>query len=279
MCEFCVKHGEGKKWYLNAKNYSNDLLSDLERRKLAEDAGYWIDDLYNKKYKLIKLLPFKSPTVRKFIGGFVQKWMQYKHWGQVVPIEDIGQILDLVNSITRIPCVCRRITKGKEVRSCFLISLDPSKIGMADIVDQSYLGGPDVAKFEKVDRQWVLNFMKESESKGMLHTIWTIKTPFIGSICNCDFSTGCIAMTMYKEFVPIVFQAEYIITIDRDLCVGCRKCIKICQFDAIAFDEKNKKAIINENKCFGCGVCRAICEKNALSLRDRKCDIGLAKLW
>jgi hypothetical protein len=32
MCEFCVKHGEGKKWYLNVKNYSNDLLSDTRRR-------------------------------------------------------------------------------------------------------------------------------------------------------------------------------------------------------------------------------------------------------
>jgi hypothetical protein len=32
MCEFCHKHGEGKKWYLQAKNYSEDLLNDLRRR-------------------------------------------------------------------------------------------------------------------------------------------------------------------------------------------------------------------------------------------------------
>ena len=32
MCEFCIKHGEGKKWYLQAKNYAEDLLSDLRRR-------------------------------------------------------------------------------------------------------------------------------------------------------------------------------------------------------------------------------------------------------
>ena len=29
MCEFCLKHGEGEKWYLQAKNYSDDLFSDL----------------------------------------------------------------------------------------------------------------------------------------------------------------------------------------------------------------------------------------------------------
>ncbi len=32
MCQFCVEHGEGKRWYLQAQNYSADLNSDLERR-------------------------------------------------------------------------------------------------------------------------------------------------------------------------------------------------------------------------------------------------------
>jgi hypothetical protein len=33
MCEFCHQHGESKRWYLQAKNYSEDLLSDLKRRQ------------------------------------------------------------------------------------------------------------------------------------------------------------------------------------------------------------------------------------------------------
>jgi hypothetical protein len=40
MCEFCHKHGEGQKWYLQAHNYSEDLLSDLRRRKFVENLGY-----------------------------------------------------------------------------------------------------------------------------------------------------------------------------------------------------------------------------------------------
>ncbi len=27
MCEFCTKHGEGKKWYLQMKNYAEELSS------------------------------------------------------------------------------------------------------------------------------------------------------------------------------------------------------------------------------------------------------------
>ena len=28
MCEFCTEHGEGKKWYLQMKNYSDALLHE-----------------------------------------------------------------------------------------------------------------------------------------------------------------------------------------------------------------------------------------------------------
>ena len=34
MCEFCTKHGEGKKWYLQMKNYSRELL--LEELSAAQ---------------------------------------------------------------------------------------------------------------------------------------------------------------------------------------------------------------------------------------------------
>jgi hypothetical protein len=34
MCEFCLKHGEGEKWYLQAKNCSDGLLSDVLRNNL-----------------------------------------------------------------------------------------------------------------------------------------------------------------------------------------------------------------------------------------------------
>ena len=47
MCEFCLKHGEGKKWYLEAKNYSDDLLSDLRRRRFIEGFVSRPEDIAN----------------------------------------------------------------------------------------------------------------------------------------------------------------------------------------------------------------------------------------
>ena len=33
MCEFCTKHGEGKKWYLQMKNYAGELLHERAQRQ------------------------------------------------------------------------------------------------------------------------------------------------------------------------------------------------------------------------------------------------------
>ena len=279
MCEFCVKHGEGKKWYLQAKNYSYDLLSDIERRKFITTSYHWVEDLYRNKFKYLKFLPFKTPFIGSVLRGAVKLIYMNKHWGQVIPIEDVEKILSFTNSITRIPCVCRKTITGKECRVCFLISMNPEKIGIADIVDQSFFGGPDVARFEKVQKKWTLDFIRDSEKDRMMHTIWTFKTPFIGALCNCDIAAGCIAMKIIKEATPVLFRAEYVASYDKDSCHGCGKCIRMCQFNAIIFDKSEKKIKIDQKKCYGCGICRSACEKKAISLKDRHAVSEVAKLW
>ena len=265
MCEFCVKHGEGKKWYLNAKNYSQDLASDISRRAFVKGFFYGAERGYKKYFGIAKLLPLKMPVIGPPLRAMLKRKFINKHWGQVVPIEDVEQILSITSSIVRIPCVCRKVTTGKEMRTCFVITLKPEFI---ELLDQSFFGGPDVARFEKIDKTSALNFMKEQETRGAFHSIWTFKTPFIGAICNCD-DTGCIAMKMYKEVTPIFFKAEYIIKQDKDECNGCKACIKICPFQAVEYDSVNKKVNVDHEKCHGCGICRAVCRKNAMSLQQR----------
>jgi heterodisulfide reductase subunit A len=47
-------------------------------------------------------------------------------------------------------------------------------------------------------------------------------------------------------------------------CSGCRTCLTICPYNAIARDESKQKARINEAVCKGCGTCVAACPSGAI---------------
>jgi len=47
-------------------------------------------------------------------------------------------------------------------------------------------------------------------------------------------------------------------------CSGCKSCIPLCPYTAIAFEEEKKKAEINEALCKGCGTCVASCPSGSI---------------
>ena len=52
-------------------------------------------------------------------------------------------------------------------------------------------------------------------------------------------------------------------SVDRDLCVGCGACSRICAHDAPQISDR--KAEIDHEKCVGCGRCLAVCPKDAIA--------------
>jgi len=98
MCEFCHQHGEGEKWYLQAKNYSDDLLSDVRRRNFFEDFISHPEELTLKVQGFERLA--KAPRfVRSVVSRMITRKMKKHHFGQVVPIEEIEEIFGFLNSI------------------------------------------------------------------------------------------------------------------------------------------------------------------------------------
>ena len=281
MCEFCVKHGEGKKWYLQAKNYSDDLLSDIRRRRFIE---HFLSDTEGLKEKASRLdkLDDAPRFVRRILGRLITARMKKLHYGQVLPIEDVERIFAMVGSVVRIACICRHVTLGQEKRYCYGVTLRPDGGRFHEIIrglDKSFLTGPDTPEAERLSKDEALAALCDHEREGLCHTVWTFGTPFIAGICNCD-RADCLAMrcTVTHE-VPVMFRAEYVGVVDPDACTGCRQCMRVCQFGAITYSAANGKTAIDPRRCYGCGICRSVCPANAIGLKPRASVPVAAKLW
>jgi len=281
MCQFCHQHGEGKKWYLQAKNYSDDLLSDVRRRKFITEFASDSDKLSKAVEGMEKL--DKAPA---FIAGIIRRLVTRKqkkiHFGQVIPIEDIEQILSFVNNVTRVACICRHMTLGKEKRYCYGFSVSPDGGSLAklmDGLDNSFYKGPDVGAMETLGKAEALEALRGHEKEGLCHTIWTFVTPFIGGVCNCD-RADCLAMRCtITHRTPVMFRGEWVARVDADKCKGCRNCMRFCQFGALSYSASNCKVVVDQTKCYGCGTCRAGCASDAITLLDRKAVPAVANLW
>ena len=281
MCQFCVQHGEGQKWYLQAKNYSEDLLSDLRRRKFITEFFSPQESLESDANQLERLE--RAPGfVRRVLRWRVSNSMKKVHFGQVLPIEDVESIFDFTTSVVRVSCICRRATVGRDERYCYAVSMAPNGGRMAEIiraVDPSYLMGPDASELEVLSKDQAVSAFREHEREGLCHSVWTFHAPFIGGVCNCDRS-DCMAMrATVTHGVPVMFRAEYVAEVEPQTCNGCRACMRLCQFGAIAYSAAQEKAVIDPRRCYGCGVCRSGCAPGAIGLLPRT-EVPLAhNLW
>ncbi|MBM4288579.1 MAG: 4Fe-4S ferredoxin [Deltaproteobacteria bacterium] len=281
MCEFCVKHGEGKKWYLQAKNYSDDLLSDLSRRRFIQEFLSNPQALAQDVRRLERL--DKAPLfLRGLIGRSITRKMKRVHFGQIVPLEDVEKIFEFVTSIVRVACICRQASLGQEKRYCYGISLAPQGGRFAEIVrglDGSYLTGPDNQGLEVLNKEEALSAFRAHEREGLCHSVWTFHTPFIGGICNCDRSDCMALRCTVSHAVPVMFRGEYVARVDPDRCRGCRECLRLCQFGGLSYSAATQKAVIDQRWCYGCGVCRTACKQEAISLTERSSVPAVAHLW
>ena len=280
MCEFCHQHGEGEKWYLRAENYSEDLLSDLVRRK-------YIHHFFENPERLGRNIALLDDLNRlpSFVQAVVRPTLisrqKRKHYGQILPMEELEKIFSFINSVVRLPCICRKVTMGSEQRYCYGLSMEPGEettMGkLIKSIGADYLTGPDTSGLEVLSTEEALEQFRELEKKNMVHSVWTFITPFIGGICNCDLN--CIAMRAVNKSHPVMFRAEYIAEANHESCNGCRACIDTCQFDAINYSPADEKVSIDPLKCYGCGICRAACSSDAIVLRERGEVPAAATLW
>jgi ferredoxin len=279
MCQFCIKHGDGEKWYLQASNYAFDLTSDLERRGFLVDFLRDFDQQMNGAVSsLSKARKLPGPIRRALFGALSRKW-QAKHFGQPVPIEDCERIFDLTTSIVRIPCVCRSFAGTDDNAYCLAVTTQPPD----DLLKEAFEGyetGPDTAAFESLTSAEAMELLRACEEQGMMHSVWTFLTPFIAGLCNCKLADGCMGMrATLQEGLKVMWKGEYVAVVDPDVCAGCQECVALCPFSAIEFDAGDGRANVRLDRCYGCGTCRSACSADAISLTPRAQVPVVANDW
>lgn len=284
MCELCTKHGEGKKWYLQAKNYSDDLLTDTMRRSVVSQFCTTSLNRVPAETPLGKLMAMQQSLpelVRETLTPYRRELTLKTYRHQVLPIEDIEEVFTFLGSVVRLPCVCRQRKHAKEQRYCYGLSLKPEGgefFRIIESIDKSFVNGPDASGMEKLTKEQAMNNLREYELEGAFHCVYIFMEPYIAGICNCD-RADCSQMRSEGPLPMLMARGEYVAKADPQLCNGCRACMKVCQFGALGFSVANKKIFIDQRKCYGCGICRASCAQKALSLVDRSLVPAVANLW
>ncbi len=271
MCELCVQHGEGKKWYLQAKNYSQDLWNEEIRAKFEKQYGLWEENRIKHAVEADKMIAADFNAYRAMrISQAEQQKKQY--WGQIVPIEDAEKILDMSTNIARLPCPCRKVRGVRNAKFCFGLTIERGKSALSTY--------PDYAnEFEYPSREEAKKLFREFDREGLVHMVLAY-VPFIYGFCNCDSTYCAFLRTRSRLKHPVgFFKSEYVSTVDWEKCNGCRECMKLCNFGAISYSPAVEKVYIDQHQCHGSGACRSICPKDAITLKDRNSIPSLAKEW
>lgn len=181
-------------------------------------------------------------------------------------------MIDLADSVTRIPCGCRFLSTGKaNARYCFALGAS-LRGAFKDIPDAA-------SSLEVLSKEEAKRILRAYDQEGLIHSIWTGVTPYLIGLCNCD--RDCMA---YKVFIEqrgaaTFFRAEYVCRVDPDLCNGCKDCFRQCQFGAQFYSSVLGKVYIDPTRCFGCGVCRPACPAEAIEMVPRSQEPQAAGLW
>ncbi len=137
----------------------------------------------------------------------------------------------------------------------------------------------DSFSLEVITPDEAIESIRGLDKEGLVHSVWTFKTPYIGGLCNCDQDCLAYRIGYARGHFQTMFRGEYVAVVKIDACNGCRNCMRQCQYGAIQYSATNNKVEVDPRRCFGCGVCRAACHKDAITLYARSKDPVAAKIW
>ena len=273
MCQWCVAHGDGKIWYKNAKNYARKMY---KVRKEAASSRPEVSPQTQAELIIEEVIEARDAKPEEYpkLKKNVERMLHTVHFGQVLPLQDIKDVMDIAYPIAKMTCACRRRVRGlRDEENFYCMGLG---VGMYkwERWPELYRGGVEFMSPEEA-KKW----LEDMNKLGTVHTVWTFGTPYIGGVCNCEYPV-CLGIRNRLDYdIQILVKGEYAAKIDYRKCDGCGACVKRCQFGAAKMEISLDKANIDMFKCFGCGLCETACQKKAVTLVSRSSIPMLRNIW
>lgn len=289
MCQWCMKHGAGGKWYMNAKNYSNELADSLQAREYLTEQWRNFENIYIRKimgFSSIDLgYKLQMPIIGKLLKWNAEKMIHSDsknrkavrgdgHFGQVIPLEDAKLILGnlAAEPIIENYCMCRWMQRG--IKECCCINFGQ----LSGVIEKLPRFIPQNLQY-KISREEAIERIEKHNKRGYIASVWFQPVPYINAICSCE-NPECGGMRLRSDFgLHTVYKSEYAIKVNPDKCQACGMCVQKCQFGSLKLVPSLKRVIVDPMKCWGCGICRHACKHDALEIVPRESIPGLRGIY
>jgi electron transport complex protein RnfB len=250
---------------LHDATLASQKVNDPKFAKLWSD--FMNEDGYKTLGQVLSMVGFK-------VWRVVPAYYAIKDLPDVLPHENIKELLRAQKRIAVVPCSCRNVTKlasdgcryTDEERTWHCIQVGRG----ADYVIERGSG-------KEISLDEALKLIDEIERDGLVHT-WANTSKMVDPkvTVNCNCCSDCCEFFLsarYAELgmLSIIEKSRYEAFVDVEKCTGCQTCIERCHFDAIELfkpeGSKKFKAKVIPEKCFGCGVCVVGCKQGAIKLK------------
>jgi len=280
-----MKHGAGGKWYLNARNYSNELADERNMEAYLTEQWMNFETVFIRKimgFSSIGLgYKLKMPIIGRVLRWQAESMIHSEspgrkpvradgHFGQVIPVEEAKIILSSLAAepIIQNYCMCRMMQRNVKDVCCINFGV------LSGVIEKLPRFIPSNTKV-RLGREEAVAAVEEQNRKGRVATVWFQPVPYVCAICSCEVPQ-CGGLRLRTDFgLHAVYKAEYVADTNPDLCQGCKACVAQCQFGAIRYSPTLKRVLVDQARCFGCGLCRDACRFGALKLIPREEVPGL----
>lgn len=235
----------------------DEPLKELAHYANAYKMDIWFDLTKKVRHKGLRSLPINETL---------------EDTKQVLPFEDVLEVVDAFDYCTVSPCPCR--TKHN-MDPDYQDSPYPLEVCLHFDQLGRYLVENGLAR--EITKEETLEILKMAADAGLVHGLSCLEEG-PDTICNCDMR-HCIQFRPYhlRGHLNAVDSSNYQASVTPETCKACGLCAKRCPVDAIQFkvteEATNKfcKAVtVDTNLCIGCGVCAHKCPTDSIVLERRE---------